>query len=216
MNSRLIFLGAPGAGKGTCATRVSAKAGIPPISTGDLLRESVKNGTELGIKAKTYMDAGELVPDELVIGMLRERLEAEDCGKGFILDGFPRTIEQAKALDGITPIDMVINLVVPEEIVIARLGTRITCRDCGEIFNIRTMPPKQEGICDKCGGELYQRADQKPEVIKERLEVYKEKTEPLISYYREKGIIHDIMTESAEEPPEVKVKQVLEAIGFEE
>ncbi len=212
MKSKLIFLGPPGAGKGTCASRVGAKVGTPQISTGDLLREAVKQGTELGSQAKGYMDAGELVPDELVIGMLKERIAKEDCANGFILDGFPRTLEQARALDGITNIDLVINLIVPEDIVVARLGTRVTCKQCGEIYNIRTLPPKQEGICDKCGGELYQRDDQKPEVITERLEVYKQKTEPLIDYYQQKGIIFDVETTSIDEPPEVKVNEVLKAI----
>ena len=216
MKSRLVFLGPPGAGKGTCASRVSAKVGIPSISTGDLLRAAVKEGTELGMKAKGYMDAGNLVPDGLVIDMLKERIAQPDCEKGFILDGFPRTLEQARALEGITPIDLVINMVVPEEIVVARLGTRITCRQCGEIYNTRTLPPKQEGICDKCGGELYQRDDQKPEVIKKRLEVYRKETEPLIQYYREKGILLDILTESIDEPPEIKVNQTLEAMGVKE
>jgi len=216
LKSRLVFLGPPGAGKGTCASRVSAKVGIPSISTGDLLRAAVKEGTELGMKAKGYMDAGNLVPDGLVIDMLKERIAQPDCEKGFILDGFPRTLEQARALEGITPIDLVINMVVPEEIVVARLGTRITCRQCGEIYNTRTLPPKQEGICDKCGGELYQRDDQKPEVIKKRLEVYRKETEPLIQYYREKGILLDILTESIDEPPEIKVNQTLEAMGVKE
>ena len=212
MKSKLIFLGPPGAGKGTCASRVGAKMGIPAISTGDLLRAAVKAGTALGKKAKGYMDAGELVPDQLVIDMLKERLAAPDAKNGFILDGYPRTLEQAKALEAITKIDLVINLDVPESIVIMRMSTRVTCKKCGEIYNPRTMPSKTRGVCDKCGGELYQRDDQKPEVVKERMQVYAAKTEPLIGYYRKKGLLKDVMTKSIEEPPEVKVEQVLKLV----
>ena len=216
MKSRIVFLGPPGAGKGTCASRISAKVGIPHISAGDLLREAVKEGNGRGMKAKGYMDAGKLVPDELVVDMIRERLTREDCKGGFALDGFPRTFKQAKELESITPIDLVINLVVGDDIVVARLGTRVTCRKCGAIYNTRTLPPKKEGVCDICGGELYQRDDQKPEAVKRRLEVYKKETEPLIQYYREKGILRDVITESPDEPPETNVKQTLEAMGFKE
>ena len=216
MKSRLVFLGPPGAGKGTCASRVAEKAGIPQISTGDLLREAVREGTELGKKAKAFMDKGELVPDELVLGLLKERLKKPDCKNGFILDGFPRTLEQARALEGIATIDLVVNLVVPEDIIVARLSTRLICSKCGAIYNTRTLPPKREGVCDRCGGKLYQRDDEKPEVVRKRLEVYRQKTEPLTSYYRERGLLIDIETKSIDEPPEVKVGKVLEAMGFTE
>lgn len=216
MKTRLVFLGPPGAGKGTCASRVSAIIGIPQISTGDMLRAAVKAGTPLGMKAKSYMDAGDLVPDELVNSMLKERLAQPDCEKGFILDGYPRTLAQAQELDKITTIEMAVNIDVAEDILITRMASRLTCRNCGEIYNTLTLPPKQEGVCDKCGGELYQRDDQKPEVVRERIAIYNQKTAPLIDYYKNKGILVNVRTTSLQEPPEVKVKQVLKAIGYEE
>ena len=180
MRTKLVFLGPPGSGKGTYASRVMAKAGIPQISTGDLLRNAVSEGTPLGKEAESYIKSGNLVPDSVVIGLVDERLKGDDCQKGFILDGFPRTIEQAKALNGIADIEMVVNLVVPEEIIVTRLSSRISCKACGEVYNIRTLPPKEEGKCDKCGSELYQRKDDTPEVIRERFEVYAKQTAPLI------------------------------------
>jgi len=214
MKTKLVFLGPPGAGKGTCASRVGAVVGIPQISTGDMLRAAVKAGTPLGAKAKGYMDAGELVPDQLVNGMLKERLAQPDCRKGFILDGYPRTLQQAQELDKITAIEMAVNIDVAEDILITRMASRVTCRKCGEIFNTLTLKPKKAGVCDKCGGELYQRDDQKPEVVRERLKVYNAKTAPLIDYYKKKGILVDVKTTSLQEPPEVKVEQVLKVIGF--
>lgn len=215
MKSRLVFLGPPGAGKGTCASRVSVKTGIPSISAGDLLRDAVKRKTELGIAAEEYMDSGRLVPDDIVVGVVRKRIAEPDCGAGFILDGFPRTLGQAIALDGIISIDLVVHMVVPEEIVVERLATRLTCSKCGAIYNIRTLPPKKEGICDLCGGKLYQRGDQKPEAVRERLKEYRQKTEPVIEFYRKKGIVLDVVTESIDEPPEINVNRVLEAMGYE-
>ncbi len=181
---KMIFLGAPGVGKGTHSGLVAKEHGIVKISTGDLLRENVKNGTELGLKAKEYMDAGGLVPDGLVIQLLKERIGQDDCRNGFILDGFPRTIAQAEALSGITDIDLVVNLTAPEEIIIGRLSGRWTCRMCGEIYHEKNIKPRVEGICDKCGGGLYQRDDQKPEVVKTRLDTYQKQTAPLIDYYK--------------------------------
>ncbi|AAB90565.1 adenylate kinase [Archaeoglobus fulgidus] len=193
----LIFLGPPGAGKGTQAKRVSEKYGIPQISTGDMLREAVAKGTELGKKAKEYMDKGELVPDEVVIGIVKERLQQPDCEKGFILDGFPRTLAQAEALDEMLKelnkkIDAVINVVVPEEEVVKRITYRRTCRNCGAVYHLIYAPPKEDNKCDKCGGELYQRDDDKEETVRERYRVYKQNTEPLIDYYRKKGILYDV------------------------
>ena len=188
MKQKVVLLGPPGAGKGTVASRVSAKTGLPQIATGDLLREAVAKGTGLGLKAKHYMDAGELVPDELVIGLLKEKIGSG----GFLLDGFPRTIAQAEALEKISDVELVVNLVVPEEVIVRRMASRVTCRKCGEIYNTASLPPKQEGVCDKCGGELYSREDQKPEVVRERLRVYAEKTEPLVGHYRGKGVLVDI------------------------
>ncbi len=214
MKSRVIILGPPGAGKGTCASRVSDIAGIPHISTGDLLREAVRERAPLGIRAKGHMDAGELVPDELVVGMLRERLARPDCQKGFILDGFPRTLAQAKALGGIAAVDLAINMVVPADIIVKRLSTRLVCSKCGAVYNTRTLPPKKAGICDKCGGKLYQREDDRPEAVRRRLEEYKKKTKPLIGYYREKRILVNIKTKSIGEPPEANVRRVLAAMGI--
>ncbi|WP_456468224.1 adenylate kinase [Archaeoglobus sp.] len=193
----LIFLGAPGAGKGTQAKMVSEKYGIPQISTGDMLREAVAKGTELGKKAKEYMDKGELVPDEIVIGIVKERLQQPDCEKGFILDGFPRTLAQAEALDEMLKelgkkIDAVINIAVPEEEVVKRIVYRRTCRNCGAVYHLIYNPPKEDNKCDKCGGELYQRDDDKEETVRERYKVYKQNTEPLIEYYRKKGVLYDV------------------------
>ncbi len=193
----LIFLGAPGAGKGTQAKRAVEKYGIPQISTGDMLREAVAKGTELGKKAKEYMDKGELVPDEVVIGIVKERLQQPDCEKGFILDGFPRTLAQAEALDEMLKelgkkIDAVINIAVPEEEVVKRIVNRRTCKKCGAVYHLIYAPPKEDNKCDKCGGELYQRDDDKEETVRERYRVYKQNTEPLIEYYRKKGVLYDV------------------------
>jgi adenylate kinase len=193
----LIFLGPPGAGKGTQAKRVVEKYGIPQISTGDMLREAVAKGTELGKKAKEYMDKGELVPDEVVIGIVKERLQQPDCEKGFILDGFPRTLAQAEALDEMLKglnkkIDGVINVAVPEEEVVKRIVNRRTCRNCGAVYHLIYAPPKEDNKCDKCGGELYQRDDDKEETVRERYRVYRQNTEPLIEYYRKKGTLYDV------------------------
>ena len=206
----LIFLGPPGVGKGTIAKDIVKEKGIPQISTGDLLRAAVKEGSELGIKAKEYMDAGKLVPDELVIELLKNRISQDDCKNGFILDGFPRTIIQAKALEGEVKIDKVLNFKALDETIIQRLSGRRTCKKCNAIYHIENIPPKKEGICDKCNGELFQRDDDKPEAIKKRLEVYQEQTEPLIEHYNKKGILVDIETEQP--IPEI-VKDTLAAIG---
>ncbi len=193
----IIMLGPPGAGKGTQAQMLAEKYGIPQISTGDMLRAAVAEGTELGKKAKEYMDKGQLVPDEVVIGIVKERLSKPDCEKGFILDGFPRTVAQAEALDKMLAemgkkIDYVINIVVPDEEILKRLTGRRTCRKCGAMYHVIYNPPKVEGVCDKCGGELYQRDDDKEETIKNRLSVYHSQTAPLIGYYRKKGVLVNI------------------------
>ncbi|MCX7998873.1 MAG: adenylate kinase [Leptospiraceae bacterium] len=193
----LILLGAPGAGKGTQAKLIIEKYKIPQISTGDMLREAVAKGTELGKKAKEFMSQGKLVPDEVVIGIVRERLRQKDCEKGFILDGFPRTIAQAEALDRIMTelgkkIDAVININVPEDEVVRRIVNRRICKKCGAIYHLIYDPPKKNGFCDKCGGEVYQREDDKESVVRERFAIYKKSTEPLIDYYKNKGILHDV------------------------
>ena len=183
----IIFLGAPGAGKGTQAEIVSEKLAIPTVSTGNIIRAALKNGTEMGLKAKAYLDADELVPDEVVIGIIQERLAEPDCENGFILDGFPRTIPQAEALDemGIR-IDKVIDIDVADETIAARLSGRRVCKNCGNSYHVDYKKPAKEGVCDACGGELIQRADDAPETVLERLRVYHEKTEPLKRYYASK------------------------------
>ncbi|MBQ8495057.1 MAG: adenylate kinase [Clostridia bacterium] len=185
---KLIFLGAPGAGKGTQAEKVSEYLNIPTISTGNIIREALKNGTEMGLKAKSYMDAGALVPDEVVIGIIQERLAQPDCENGFILDGFPRTIPQAEALDrmGIV-IDRIIDIDVPDETIAQRVSGRRVCAACGSSYHIDYKKPTVEGVCDRCGGTLVQRKDDQPETVKERLAVYHEQTEPLKAYYAKSG-----------------------------
>jgi len=193
----LILLGPPGAGKGTQAQRMVDRYHIPQISTGDILRAAVKESTPLGMKAKGFMDQGQLVPDEIVIGIIEERLKAKDCNAGFILDGFPRTIPQAEALQPILTrigkkIDYVINIEVDPEELVRRLTERRTCKNCGAMFHILFQPPKKEGICDRCGGTLYQRADDKEETIRTRLKEYEKQTAPLIQYYQGKKTIRSV------------------------
>ena len=191
---KLMFLGAPGAGKGTQAEVVSERYQIPAISTGALLREAIANGTELGKKAKSYIDGGSLVPDDVVIGIIKDRLACDDCKNGFILDGFPRTVAQAIALDDMEiKMDGVISFEVTDEAILRRLGGRRLCGKCGTSYHVDYKPTMVEGICDKCGGALVTRADDKPEVIKSRLVVYHEQTEPLKNFYAAKGILKTVI-----------------------
>ncbi len=213
----LILLGPPGGGKGTQAKRIVEKYGIPQISTGDMFREAVAKGTELGKKAKEYMDRGELVPDEIVIGIVKERLAQPDCEKGFILDGFPRTLKQAEALDDILEemnkkIDAVININVPDEEIIKRIVYRRTCKNCGAVYNLIYSPPKEDNKCDKCGGELYQRDDDKEETVRERLRVYKEQTQPLIDYYKKKGVLYEVDGTKSIDEVWKEIENILEKI----
>ena len=192
-----VFLGPPGAGKGTQAKVVAQKKGIPQISSGDLFRENIKNQTELGMKANEYIKLGELVPDDITIGMVEERISRTDCAAGAILDGFPRTPAQAQALDEMLEktgcrIIQVPYIAVPEEVLIERLSARLTCRDKGHVFHKEYNPPKVEGICDFDGSELYQREDDKPETVKNRIQVYEQQTRPLVSYYRERGVLVEV------------------------
>lgn len=190
---KLILLGAPGAGKGTQAEFISEKYNIPMVSTGNMIREALKNATELGLKAKSFMDAGQLVPDEVVIGIIKERLDNEDCKNGFILDGFPRTIPQAEALDKMgIELDKVVNYEVPDEAIIARMGGRRVCGACGSSYHIEFNRPQKVGVCDKCGAELVQRKDDHPDTVKERLRVYHEQTEPLKDYYSKSGKLRTV------------------------
>ncbi|MBC8610811.1 Adenylate kinase [uncultured Ruminococcus sp.] len=184
----LILLGAPGAGKGTQAEVICDHLQIPAISTGNVLREAVKNGTEMGLKAKSFMDSGALVPDEVVIGIIKERLAMDDCQNGFILDGFPRTVPQAEALDAMgVKIDKVIDIEVADEKIMQRLSGRRVCQDCGASYHVDYKPSKEDGKCDKCGGQTVQRKDDHPDTIKDRLHVYHEQTEPLKDYYEKTG-----------------------------
>ncbi|MGI5989464.1 MAG: adenylate kinase [Lachnospiraceae bacterium] len=191
---KVIMLGAPGAGKGTQAKMIADEYGIPHISTGDIFRANIKNGTELGKKAKTYMDKGELVPDDLVVDLIMDRFKADDCKNGYVLDGFPRTIAQAEALDEALEknrdhVDVAIDIEVPDEDIIARMGGRRACVGCGATYHVKYNPPKVEGICDVCGQKLILRDDDKPETVKNRLNVYHTQTQPLITYYKKKNIL---------------------------
>lgn len=193
----VILLGAPGAGKGTQAERIADRFGVPHISTGDMLRDAVARGTEMGLAAKSYMDAGALVPDEVVIGVVRDRLGEDDARERFLLDGFPRTIEQAESLDEMLAsqgraVSDVLLLDVPEDELIARLAGRRLCRSCGRPYHVMFNPPRTDGVCDECQGELYQRDDDNEETVRKRLEVYRRQTEPLIEYYERRGVLKKV------------------------
>ena len=190
--NNFIFLGPPGAGKGSLAVKVAEDYKIPHISTGDIFRANIKAQTPLGVKVKAIIDSGSLVSDELTFELVKDRLAQDDCKNGYILDGFPRTIPQAEMLEKLVSDVKVVNFEIKDEIVIRRLSTRRVCKACGANFNILTLPPKVEGVCDKCGGELYQRDDDKQESIMHRMDVYREQTEPLINFYKEKGKITDL------------------------
>jgi adenylate kinase len=191
---RLVLVGPPGAGKGTQAQFIAAHASMPKISTGDIFRANVSQGTELGQQAKKFMDAGDLVPDEITIDMVRERLGEEDAQDGFLLDGFPRTVPQAEVLDDMLAqldarLDVVLELVVDDDEVVRRLSGRRTCRHCGHVWHLDFDPPSREAVCDRCGGELFQRDDDRPETVRHRIEVYADQTAPLIAYYAERGLL---------------------------
>jgi adenylate kinase len=193
----LVLMGLPGAGKGTQAEKIVAQYGVPHISTGDMFRAAMKDGTELGLKAKSFMDKGELVPDEVTIGIVRERLSKNDCQNGFLLDGFPRTVPQAEALEAILAglkrnIDYVINIDVNKDILMERLTGRRICKDCGATYHLVFNPPSNEGTCDRCGGELYQRADDNAETVQNRLDVNVKQAQPLLDFYQSKGYLRDI------------------------
>lgn len=194
---KIIMLGAPGAGKGTQAKMIAEKYGVPHVSTGDIFRANIKNGTELGMEAKEYMDQGLLVPDELTVRILLDRVAQKDCENGYVLDGFPRTIPQAEVLDGALTelgdkIDYAIDVNVPDENIVRRMSGRRACLTCGATYHIEHIPPRQEGICDKCGSELVLRDDDKPETVKNRLAVYHEQTQPLIDFYEKKGVLRTV------------------------
>jgi adenylate kinase len=206
---KLIFLGPPGAGKGTIADLAAPALGVPHISTGDLFRAAVKDETPLGLKVKGILASGGLVPDDVTIALVEERLAAPDAKQGWILDGFPRTIPQAEALERIAPADKVVNFDVADEVVVGRLSTRRVCRGCGKIYNVKSMPPKKEGVCDACGGEVYTREDDKESSIKVRLENYRKQTAPLIDWYGKRG---SLLTIEGEGGPQAVFERFKKAI----
>ena len=212
MGMKLILLGAPGAGKGTQAEILSAKLGIPTISTGNILRAAIKDGTPIGLEAKSYMDAGKLVPDSVIIGIVAQRLEQPDCANGFILDGVPRTIGQAEALDkaGVA-FDHVISIEISDGEIVDRMAGRRVCSSCGAPYHVKAKPPKQEGVCDSCGGPLVQRDDDKAETVRHRLEVYHAETEPLKGYYEGKGVLSPVANQAT---IEATTDVIMEALGI--
>jgi adenylate kinase len=205
-----IIFGAPGSGKGTYASRLQSKLGVDVIAMGDIFREIMKEDTPLGREVRGYVEKGLLSPDSLTIQVLKQHIAKTKNKKGFLFDGYPRTIEQTKALETIAKIDVIIQLVVPEWIIVERLSTRRICKNCGEVYNIRYLKPKRDMICDKCGGPLYQRPDDTPEVIKKRIKVYEQQTRPILQYYKEKSVpFIEFKTESLETPPEVAIEKIL-------
>lgn len=207
----VILLGAPGAGKGTQAEIISAKLGIPTISTGNILREAVKNGTEVGLKAKAFMEAGQLVPDEVIVGIVKERVAQDDCAKGYILDGMPRTIPQAEALVAQdVKIDKVVSIEIADSVIEERMTGRRVCSACGASYHVVANPPKAEGVCDACGGELQIRKDDAPETVKNRLQVFHNETEPLKEFYQKMGVLTEV---EGNQPIENATKDILAALG---
>jgi len=215
MGCRIVLLGVPGAGKGTQAERLAAALGVPHVASGDLFREHLDRGTELGARAREYIERGDLVPDDVTVGMVAERLARPDCTDGFVLDGFPRTVAQAKALEQVLgrtgeTLDVVPLIRVSEEVALARLGGRWTCRQCGAVYHALFDPPRQEGVCDACGGELYQRPDDTPETHRRRIEVYREQTAPLVEYYRRAGLLVEVDGEQSVEDVQADLRAVVE------
>ena len=207
---KAIIFGPPGSGKGTYASRLRVKLGVDVIAMGDIFREIMKENSPLGKKVKQYVEKGLLVPDDVVIEVLKQRLAKSSSKKGFILDGFPRTLEQANALDKIVAIDVVIKLTVPDSIIIERLSTRRICKNCGEVYNIRYLKPKVEGVCDKCGGQLYQRPDDTAKVIKDRIQVYEQQTQQILQHYKKKKVqFVEFKCEILDMNPDVAVESIL-------
>jgi adenylate kinase len=207
---KAVIFGAPGAGKGTYASRLQSRLDVDVIAMGDIFREMLKEDSELGRKVKSYVEKGLLVPDDVVNDVLRQRLAKVPAGKGFILDGYPRTVEQAETLETIVKIDVVILLVVPDWIIVERLSSRRICSNCGTVYNIRFLKPKVEGVCDKCGGRLYQRPDDTPEVIKKRIQVYEEQTQPILRRFKEKNVPFVLAhCDKLEMPPETVVEGIV-------
>jgi len=209
-----IIFGAPGSGKGTYASRLQARLGVDVIAMGDIFREIIKEDTELGKKVKGYVEKGLLVPDDIVIEVLKHRLAKIPKGKGFILDGYPRTLEQAETLEEIAKIDVILLLMVPDWIIIERLSSRRICKNCGEVYNIRFLKPKVDMVCDKCGGPLYQRSDDNPEVIKKRIQVYEEQTRPILQFFKERTVPFVVAKcDALDTPPETVVETILKDLS---
>ena len=208
---KIVIFGPPGSGKGTYASLLKNRLGIPHISSGDLVREEIRKKTNLGKEIEKYSDAGKLVPNEVIAEILKKRL-TQDLSRGFILEGYPRTIEQAKQLDNVAKIDVVINLNVPDRVIVERLSTRVQCKSCGSIYNERTLKPRIAGKCDKCGGELFKRADDQPKVILERLKIYKETSTPVIDYYRVRKLLRDITNDNTDVSPESVTDRIMKLL----
>ncbi len=207
---RLILLGAPGAGKGTQAEILSKLLNIPTISTGNILRAAMKNGTPVGLQAKSYVDAGKLVPDDVIINIIKERLAQDDCSKGYILDGVPRTIPQAQAMEEMgVVVDCALSIEIEDQVIVDRMSGRRTCKECSQTFHVVSNPPKQEGICDFCGGELHIRKDDAPETVKARLETYHKETEPLKAFYAERNKLKTVENQSTIEATTAEIRKVL-------
>jgi len=211
ISMKIVIFGPPGSGKGTYASLLKDRLDIPHISTGDLVREEIRNKTELGTEIKKYSDAGQLVPDEVITRILKKRLTL-GLSRGFILEGYPRSMEQARQLESITKIDVVINLNVPDRVIVERLSSRVQCRNCGAIYNERTLKPRIAGKCDKCGAELFKRADDQPNVILERLKIYKETSAPVIDYYRTRKLLKEVTNDDPDVSPEIVADRIMKLI----
>lgn len=210
---KMMIMGPQGSGKGTYAERLGEIFGIPHISTGEIFRENIKKGTNVGKKIEKFVKSGLLVPDDIVMEVVKQRVMEPDCKKGFIFDGFPRTLKQAEELEKIAPLDVALYLDAPEWLLLKRLSSRVTCKNCGKIYNLLNVKPKKEGICNDCGGELIVREDETPEAIKMRLKEYEKGTKPLIDYYQKKGILKRFYNEIFESPPDECIKKILEILG---
>ncbi len=209
----IVIFGPPGSGKGTYASRLQSRLNVDIIAMGDIFREIIKEKSPLGKKVRIFVEKGQLVPDDVVIEVLKAKLQKTSSTKGVILDGFPRTVEQARALDKIIKVDAVVKLTVPDEIIIERLSTRRICKKCGEVYNVRYLRPKVEGICDKCGGELYQRSDDTPRVIKDRIDVYEKQTEPILKHYHGLKVpFVEFETKNIDMPPEIAVEEIVKGL----
>jgi len=208
---KIVIFGPPGSGKGTYASLLKKRLDIPHISTGELVREEIQNKTELGIEIRKYSDAGKLVPDEVITKILKKRL-TPILSKGFILEGYPRSIEQARQLEKIANVDVVINLIVPDRVIVDRLSSRVQCRNCGAIYNEQTLKPKITGKCDKCGAELFKRADDQPDVILERLKIYKANSTPVLDYYKKRKLLKEITNDDPNVSPEIIAERILKLV----